>query len=108
MKRSIAAKPNRFSRISSLGLKPSTSDGLVLEQLRKSLLSKHQQTVSDLDIHAHFDLAANEAASIAWATTYPLLVFPLLLQEKIQEAERKARVQRGIYRRSQKIMTLAA
>jgi hypothetical protein len=81
---------------------------LELQQLRSSLLESYLQGVSNAAIQGRFDSAANEAASIAWATTYPLLVFPVLLQEKLVEAERKARVQRGIYRRSQKIISLAA
>ena len=89
-------------------MQSAASIDLELQRLRSSLLAEYQQTVSGQPIETRLDLAANEAASIAWATTYPLLVFPLLLQEKVQEAERKARVQRGIYRRSQRIMSLAA
>jgi hypothetical protein len=30
--------------------------------------------------------AANEAAALAWVTRYPLLVYPVLFQEKAEEA----------------------
>jgi hypothetical protein len=51
--------------------------------------------------------AADEAASIAWATTYPLLVLPVLLEEKLSVARRKAELQRSIYLRSQAIALAA-
>jgi len=42
--------------------------------------------------------AANEAAALAWAALYPLLVFPVLFEEKtataVRHAERQARILR--------------
>jgi len=82
--------------------------GVELEQLKKCLLFEHKRAVDDSNIQSWFDRAADEAASIAWATTYPLLVFPVLLEEKLIEAGQKARVQRDILERSANIVALAA
>jgi len=41
--------------------------------------------------------AANEAAALAWVTYYPLLVFPVLFEEKTAVALRQAQRQARIY-----------
>jgi hypothetical protein len=41
--------------------------------------------------------AANEAAALAWVTFYPLLVFPVLFEEKTTAALRQAQRQARIY-----------
>ena len=43
--------------------------------------------------------AANEAAALAWVTAYPLLVFPVLFEEKTAAAVRQAERQARIYSR---------
>ena len=43
--------------------------------------------------------AANEAAALAWVTAYPLLVFPVLFEEKTAAAVRQAEGQARIYSR---------
>jgi len=43
--------------------------------------------------------AANEAAALAWVTTFPLLVFPVLFEEKTALAVRQAARQARIYGR---------
>jgi hypothetical protein len=78
-----------------------------LERLKNCLLYEHTRAVSDAKVHSWLKRGADEAASIAWATPYPLLVFPLLLDEKLSEARRKAERQRSIYLRSQPIVALA-
>jgi hypothetical protein len=40
--------------------------------------------------------AADEAFSLAWATTYPTLVLPVLLQEKLSHAGQNAAIQKSI------------
>ena len=78
-----------------------------LERLKKCLLYEHTRAVSDAMLQDWLKRGADEAASIAWATPYPLLVFPLLLDEKLSEARRKAEVQKSIYVRSGQIVALA-
>ena len=78
-----------------------------LERLKNCLLYEHTRAVSDAKVHSWLKRGAEEAASIAWATSYPLLVFPILLDEKLSEARRKAEVQESIYARSGQILALA-
>jgi len=40
--------------------------------------------------------AANEAAGLAWATNFPLLFFPVLFEEKVQQALRRVMRQAAI------------
>ncbi len=60
-----------------------------LELLKTQLISEHLATVQDGDLAQRLRRAAEESASIAWATTYPLLTLPELLREKAQEAMRQ-------------------
>ena len=48
--------------------------------------------------------AAEEASVLAWSTPYPLLVFPVLLEEKLAAARTYCRVQARIHRRSNHIL----
>jgi hypothetical protein len=82
--------------------------GVELEQLKKCLLFEHKSTITDPNAKRWIDRAADEAASLAWATTYPLLVFPVLLEEKVAEAALKARRQRDIFERTGNFVALAA
>jgi len=79
-----------------------------LDELKRCLLFEHTRVVSDSEVQTRLRRAADDAASIAWATPYPLLVLPTLLDEKLSEARRKAEMQRSIYVRSQPITSLAA
>src|SRR5215470_17936462 len=80
--------------------------GVELRHLMNCLLYEHTRAVSDAGVKPWLERAAEDAASIAWATPYPLLVLPVLLDEKLSEARRKAEVQRSIYVRSQPILAL--
>ena len=79
---------------------------LELERLKDCLLYEHTSAVSDAEVQTRLERAAEEAASIAWATPYPLLVLPILLDEKLSDARHKAEVQQSIYVRSQPIVAL--
>jgi hypothetical protein len=46
------------------------------------------------------------AASLAWLTPYPLLILPVLLEEKAREARRQAQRQSDIQNRSETILPL--
>jgi hypothetical protein len=50
--------------------------------------------------------AANDAAALAWATLYPLLVFPVLFEEKIAAALRQAERQARIFKRSRELLAV--
>ena len=51
--------------------------------------------------------AATEASTIAWMTPYPLLVFPVLLEEKAREARNKFFRQESIRARTESLYAMA-
>ena len=65
------------------------------ERVRAELLGK-QLAVAAPELNVPLRRAANEAAALAWATVIPLLVFPVLFEEKVQtavaQAKRQARI----------------
>lgn len=52
--------------------------------------------------------AADESASLAWASPFPLLTLPELLAEKVREAQRQFERQRAIQSRGRNVLQLAA
>src|SRR5262245_437263 len=71
-----------------------------LEQLKNRLLRQLLSETTEAELCSPLRGAANDAASLAWATGYPLLFFPTLLEEKAQAARRQAGRQRHIRRRT--------
>jgi hypothetical protein len=63
------------------------------EPLKETFADLHQNLVNEalgetetLTLHAPLKQAANEAAGLAWTTAFPLLVFPTLFNEKVDQA----------------------
>jgi len=50
--------------------------------------------------------AANEAAALAWTTPYPLLVFPVLFEEKLEAGLLMAARQAQVLERSRELLAL--
>jgi hypothetical protein len=65
-------------------------------ELQVRLLQPLLFASSDALTRKHLSLAANEAAALAWTTPYPLLVLPVLLDEKVAETRQHARRQEEI------------
>jgi hypothetical protein len=84
----LAARENEFERLKTR---------LLVEQLHEA----------KTELNAPLRRAANEAAAIAWATLFPLLVFPALFEEKIDEAIRQAERQARIYKNSRELVVVA-
>ncbi len=97
-KRLVAKKEHRLAR---------NDTALELERFKRCLFNEHRSATLDSQVRPWLNRAADEAASIAWATPYPLLVLPVLLEEKLKDAERKAELQEAIYTRSHPIVALA-
>jgi hypothetical protein len=57
-------------------------------------------------LNAPLRRAANEAAALAWVTFYPLLVFPVLFEEKTAVAVRQAQRQARIYANSRELLAV--
>ena len=77
-----------------------------LERLKSRLLQQHlagewaPQQISQLR------RAAIEAAALAWVTPFPLLVFPLLFEEKAELAQLQAERQNRVRRRSRELLVV--
>ena len=81
------ADPNRA--------KPATD----MDRLTSKLLEAAVCNETDAKLKAAVQRAAHEAASIAWYTSFPLLVLPTLFEEKVQNARRQHTRQVAITRR---------
>lgn len=70
-----------------------------LERLKGRLVSERLETVWETECNSQIRRAANEAAALAWTTPFPLLVFPVLFEEKastmLAQTERQDRVRRA-------------
>lgn len=75
-----------------------------LDLLKGRLLKELLTETDRSELTAPLRRAANEAASVAWFTPFPLLVFPVLLEEKAAAVFRQAVRQREIRRRSNQLL----
>ncbi len=71
-----------------------------LEALKERLLRRYLEDPRTGDLAERLRWAAADAASLAWATAFPLLVLPELVEEKLEAARRQAARQERIRRRS--------
>jgi hypothetical protein len=55
-----------------------------LEELKERLLRPVVANAGNADLAKDLSWAANEAAALAWLTVCPTLLFPALLEEKVQ------------------------
>jgi hypothetical protein len=72
-----------------------------IERLKRRLLRETLETATKTELYAPLRHAANEAAALAWTTPFPLLVLPVLFEEKVQEARRYIEHQQAVRRRCQ-------
>jgi hypothetical protein len=72
------------------------------ERLKNKLLAQ-QLLAAAPELNAPLRRAANDAAALAWATVFPLLVFPVLFEEKTDAAVLRAGRQARICANSQLI-----
>ena len=72
------------------------------ERLKTRLLAE-QLAGATPELNALLRRAASEAAALAWVTFYPLLVFPVLFEEKTAAAARQAERQARIYATSREL-----
>jgi len=95
-----------FEPASRLDLSPVSAGRLqasviaALEELKQRLLRETARARSDSATLSCLRRAAEEAASLAWTTPFPLLVLPELFAEKAAEACVRSQRQRDIRQRS--------
>ena len=70
------------------------------ERLKDKLLAQ-QLLAATPELNVPLRRAANDAAALAWATVFPLLVFPALFEEKVEAAVLRVKRQARIYANSQ-------
>ena len=75
------------------------------ERLKAKLLAT-QLAVATPELNVSLRRAANEAAALAWATLYPLLVFPVLFDEKTATAVRQSERQTRIFASSRELLAI--
>jgi hypothetical protein len=75
-----------------------------LESLKQRLLRQLLDENASSELNVTLRRAANDAASLAWLTPYPLLVFPALLEERARAARVQTRLQARIRRRSHSLV----
>jgi hypothetical protein len=76
------------------------------ERLKNRLLARQLAEAPTPELNPPLRRAANEAAALAWATLYPLLVFPVLFEEKTQAALRQVERQARIFRSSCELLAV--
>lgn len=79
-----------------------------LESLKGRLLDELLGTETNVELIRRLRRAADESASLAWASPFPLLALPELLTEKTREAHRQFERQRAIQSRGRNVLQLAA
>jgi|SRR5882672_3185069 len=75
------------------------------ERLKIKLLARQLAEAATPELNAPLRRAANEAAALAWNTLFPLLVFPVLFEEKTEAALRQVERQARIYAASRELIT---
>jgi hypothetical protein len=78
-----------------------------LERLKARLLRQLLEAAEEPELNAALERAANEAASAAWFTPFPLLFFPTLLEEKAAGARRQEERRREIRERTRGLLAIA-
>lgn len=76
------------------------------EKLKARLLAERLDAAWEPGANSLVRRAANEAAALAWLTPYPLLVFPVLFEEKANLASRVAARQQEVRQRSRELLAL--
>ena len=86
--------------------RPQAGQETDLEQLKNHLLQERLEATEEPACVVQLRRAAQDAAALAWLTPYPLLVFPVLFEEKAEAAELRAERQEQIRQRSRELLTV--
>ncbi|MCD6339913.1 MAG: hypothetical protein J7M29_11105, partial [Verrucomicrobia bacterium] len=97
-------KNNRFAVAAGRAGQSRAEQTAALEAVKSGLVRRHTLYAPDTAFVPAIRRAADEAASLAWTTPCPLLVLPLLVEEKVQEARRMVERQQQIRERSRELL----
>jgi len=102
MNRTAHPVPTRFYGDTRFDVRPQHAP-LTIEQvqtrflrLKSRLLKPVLDHATDPALRRQLRLAANEASAVAWTTPFPLLVLPVLLEEKSADVHRYVVRQREV------------
>ena len=112
MNRNLRRVPTKFEpevgfEVSPAG--PARARTLEAEQfgrLKRRLLNERLEAALQPEANSSLAAAASEAEALAWVTAYPLLVFPVLFEEKAAAAARHARRQAEVWQRSRELLAV--
>jgi len=76
------------------------------EGLKRRLLLISLNELPNVRANVRLRRAANEAEALAWVTPYPLLVYPMLFEEKARAALDYARRQKQIQQRTARFLAV--
>jgi hypothetical protein len=76
------------------------------EQLKSRLLEEQLEQLREPALNSQVRRAANEAAALAWVTPFPLLLFPVLFEEKAAAALLVAERQEQVRQRSRELLAV--
>ena len=79
-----------------------------LDSLKEQLLAPLLASVKNAALAEELRWVANEAAALAWLTTFPILVLPTLMEEKILAALQQWERQQRVWKRSNPSLTANA
>jgi hypothetical protein len=112
MKTQTTRLPARFARPTRFQVRPRVLTRAEREarlgELKDRLLRLHLAEAESSELVPIVRRATEDAASLAWATPYPLLVLPELLEEKVAAARIQAARQNQIRRRTAALFAEAA
>ena len=112
MKTQTTRLPARFARPTRFQVRPRILTRAEcqarLGELKDRLLRLHLAEPGASDLAPVVRRAADDAASLAWASPYPLLILPELVEEKVAAARVQAARQAQIRRQSAALFAEAA
>ena len=79
-----------------------------LDRLKDALLLRLLNETPEPELNASLRRAANEAAALAWLTPFPLLLFPVLFEEKARTTRKQADQQARVRQRSRAWLAVVA
>ena len=104
--------PTQFGSETGFEVKPASAapfrawQEAEFERLKTRLLAERLAGRWDPPSGGQLRRAANEAAALAWATRYPLLVYPALFEEKAEAALLRAERQEQVRQRSRELLAV--
>ncbi|MEO6033625.1 MAG: hypothetical protein ABIQ35_00050 [Verrucomicrobiota bacterium] len=102
------ARERRFELAPRLELPVKFAQEEKFEQLKNRLLRRLLDDAVQPELDTPLRRAANDAAALAWTTSFPLLVFPALLEEKAGRASIQLNKQKQVRLRSATLLVEAA